>query len=126
MIMYTLTTSGVLRIGDTVIPMDDSKPEYQAYVAWLQQGNGPTYIDDGPVYETITVTAWQLIQALSQLGLLDAVENAANSSPHLLVRLGWQRAPNFRSDDPLVQALGQSLNINRDDLQNLFVLAASF
>lgn len=123
--MYTMTRSGVLKLGDEVIPLDDSTPEYQAYAAWLAEGNGPQLVD-ATVYSSIQVTAWQLIQALSQVGLLQTVETAASGSNDVLIRMGWQRAPNFVSDDQFVINLASAVGVDRDGLQRLFELAMTF
>jgi hypothetical protein len=124
MIMYTLTREGVLKLNSVVVPLDDSTPEYQAYVAWLAEGNGPQMIDDGPVYPSIRVTVWQLIQALSATGMLETVDAAASASSDAMVRLGWQRAPNFQSDDPLILAVCSTLGIDDASRQRVFELAA--
>jgi hypothetical protein len=123
--MYTITKSGVLKQEGVPIPLDDSTPEYQAYVNWLADGNGPTLVDDDPEYPRITVTAWQLIQALKQTNLLAAVDNAANSSSDILVRMGWQRAPYFYSDEVFVLEIANDMGVPRDTLQELFKLASS-
>ena len=122
--MYTMTTSGVLRKGDEIIPLDDSTPAYQAYVAWLEEGNGPQSVEDSQVYPSVHVTSWQLIQALSQSGMLETVDAAANASPDVLVRMGWQRAPTFVSDDPLILSLCAALKIDDATRQSVFELAA--
>jgi hypothetical protein len=123
--MYTVTTSGVLRLGDEIVPLDDSTPAYQAYAAWLAQGNGPQIVDDGPAHPSIYVTSWQLIQALDRNGMLETVDAAANASPDILVRMGWQRAPVFVSDDPLILSLCASLRIDDDSRQAVFELAVT-
>lgn len=48
-ITYTLNQrTGELKHGDEVIPVDDREQAYLTYVTWLQQGNGPTMVEDDP------------------------------------------------------------------------------
>lgn len=126
--MYTLDLlANVLRCDGVVIPNDDSTPEYQEYVAWLRNGNGPQLVEGAePVYPRIEVTAWQLVQALAARGWLQQVEDVVARSDDPLVRYGWQRAPEFFSDQPLTIGLAAELNKSRAELQALFELAASY
>lgn len=122
--MYTLDpTTGTLRKDGVVIPNDDSTLEYQAYVAWLAQGNGPSMIHGEPAYPRIEVSAWQLVQALDRKGLLEKVDSIAESHPSPLVRIGWKKAPTFWSDQPLTLGLAPLIPLTRAEMQAVFELA---
>jgi len=121
-----MTQSGGLRRDGEVVPLNDSTPEYQAYVAWLAAGNGPQIVDEEPAYPRIEVTAWKLIQALDRVGLLSAIDAAASASSDPLVRMGWQRAPYFYSDSELVLKIAADMGIQREQIQTIFELATTF
>ena len=72
-----------------------------------------------------SVTAAQLIRALDQMGLLGAVEAAAAQAGGLTLKL-WNRAPNFHRDDPLIAGVAAAINKTSADVDELFILAATF
>jgi hypothetical protein len=69
-------------------------------------------------------TAGQLIRALSQLGLLTAVDAAVAQADALTQRL-WARAPEFPRNDPMVSAIAQAIGKTQADLDNVFALAVT-
>lgn len=71
MTTYTLSTpSGkITRDGTINVPSDDTDPEYQLYQAWLAAGNGPDIVQDPPPPPPSGVSALQIMNAMSQMGL---------------------------------------------------------
>lgn len=59
--------SGRLFKDGVEIPVDGSNPDYQEYVTWLNQDNGPDLVPD-PVEPDPTVRADQVANAMMQLG----------------------------------------------------------
>lgn len=121
--MYTISyPSGTVRKdGAEVTP----GPEMDAYVEWLRAGNGPDVVAEAPTLPRIEVSAWKLIQALAEKGWLEMVESAVAASADPLVQYGWKRAPTYFSDQPLMLGLAAAIGKTREEVQQLFELAAS-
>ena len=46
--IVTGKTTSIIRLSDNAcIPFDPDNTDYQAYLAWLEQGNVPTPADEG-------------------------------------------------------------------------------
>lgn len=124
--MYTISyPSGTIRLDGLVVPQDDSKPEYQAYAAWLALGNGPDVLaDESTARRVIQINAWQIRTALNMLGLRDSVEAAVAAGDQTL-KDGWNHSPTFSSNHPLTLGMGQALGQSEDAMYALFELGES-
>ena len=64
--MYQLTNSGIKRLSDSAfIPIDEKNTDYQAYLAWLAQGN-TVQPKDPPTKDELNATP------LANLAAIDA------------------------------------------------------
>lgn len=99
-------------------------PDMDAYVAWLEQGNGPTPLQD-PVdpFPRITVSAWQIRKALNQTGQRSAVESAVSGSGNIDLQDGWLHATEFESDHPMMAAMQGALGMTAAQMYAVFQLA---
>lgn len=70
------------------------------------------------------VSAGQLIQALAELDLLDAVDAVVSQADPLTQRL-WARAPTFPRNDPMVLAIAAAVGQTSEQLDDIFRLAAA-
>lgn len=68
----------------------------------------------------IVVTPWQIRKALNATGMRAAVEAFAAASDQD-TRDGWERATEFREDDPLLIAAAEALNADLHALLSLAV-----
>lgn len=123
--MYTISEpSGVLRKDGVVVPQDDRTPEYQAYVAWLAQDNGPEVVADAqPERPRIDVSAWQIRKALNERGLRQAVEDAVAASADIKTKDGWNHSPRFYSDNQQAMEMAAVLNKTPAEMYTIFQLA---
>lgn len=72
-----------------------------------------------------SVTRRQMKLALLQQDLLAAVEDAVAASEDMALKINWQDALDFQRDNPFVIQMAALLGKNDDDLDQIFVLAAS-
>lgn len=68
---------------------------------------------------------WQIRKALNRLGLRDAVEAAVAASTDRNLHDGWERATEFRSDDPFVIAMGVTLGKTEAEVRAIIELGAT-
>lgn len=74
------------------------------------------------------VWAGAMMRALNAVGILKRVDDIVAASDDLLVKKLWDRAAAFRRDDPMIVAVGASVDPpwSESDLDDLFRLAGSF
>lgn len=72
-----------------------------------------------------TVSPWQMRRALNQLKLRDSVE-AAVAAADQDTKDGWDYALEIRRDNPLINGMASGLGMTAAQLDELFLLAASF
>lgn len=124
--MYKLTNhASIQRLTDNAfIPQDEGNSDYQAYLAWLAEGNVPEPAD--PVIEPIpqSVSKAQGLIALEMAGVLVSIETYMQTAPRL-EQLAWNNIQQFERQSPLLNTLCTSFGLSQEDVDTLFVNASN-
>lgn len=115
--------------GNAYVPASDA-----TYTAWQQAGGVATNIDTMANLQTVLeaanvppyapVTPLQARKALNQAGLLAQV-NAAVAAADANTQMAWEYASVINRTDPMITAIGTTLNLTPAALDHLFILAAT-
>ena len=86
--------------------------------------NAPVRVFLGDAVPEPVVTRRQLREALSEMTLLEAVEQAVAASD-VKVQIWWQDSANFLKSNEMVQAMAAGLGVTPEALDQLWLLAAT-
>lgn len=124
--MYKLLNrQSVQRLSDSAcIPQDEGNSDYQAYLAWLAEGNEPEPAD--PVIEPIpqVVSKAQGLIALEMAGLLTPIETYMQTASNLEL-LAWENIQQFERQSPMLNNLLSAFGLSPSDADSLFVQASA-
>lgn len=101
-------------VGATAEQKAAARALMDAHLPTLGQGTPP-----------VSCTAWQIRKALNAAGLRDAVEAAVAQSTDRDLKDGWERAGEFRSNDPFVLSMGRAVGKPEQEIHDLIALAAT-
>jgi len=94
---------------------------------WLDAGNNITD-DDVPAapVTSVSVSPYQARVALTQAGLFDAIEAIMeNENTPAEAKIAWEYALVFERHSPFIESLAPLLGLTEQQIDELFVLAAS-
>ena len=124
--MYKIIDAhNIKRLADkATIPVAADNTDYQAYLAWVVEGNSPEPADVFVPSVPNTVSMRQARLALLQFGLLTLVEGAMTQGTDA-DKIEWEYAIEVNRNTFLVQNMQAVLGITDTDLDNLFTLAST-
>ena len=127
--MYTYAllqdSYAVQRSDGACIPNDPTNTDWQAYQAWLADGNTAAEAPNVVVVPQ-SITRFQAKAALANAGLLDKVQAMmADTNTPVLYRLAWEEALDFERGSATIKAMSGALNLTDEELDSLFTAAAA-
>lgn len=127
--MYQLTKDGIIRLSDfAFIPEDPDNRDYAEFMAWRDDGNEP---EPAPILDLgipRQVTMRQARQAMLSAGILAQVDALIADMPGdegESARIDWNHARDVKRDWPLIGALGPQVGLNEQQIDDLFIYAAT-
>lgn len=124
---YTLTSGpGVSRdVDGAFIPDDPRNSDWQAYRAWVEEGNAPApYIAPAPPVPD-QVSNYQARAALIGAGIFDTVDGAVRKSGNQLAIAAWDHAQVINRQSPFIDALKGAAALTDTEIDQLFAAAAA-
>ena len=117
---YALTANTmILRSDGSFIPTDKDNLDYQAYLAWVAEGNtAAPYV--APPAPPLTATPLQFRLGLTAAGIRSAVE-AWMPTASAEVQDAYKYASVFTENDPLVQSAATQFNLTPEQVHDLFI-----
>ena len=120
---YTLTaTTAIIRDADQAcIPDDPRTTDYQAYLAWVAEGNAAApYVT--PPAPPITVSRFQFKVGLTKAGIRAQAEAAVAASTDQTIKDAYAEASVFIENDQFVTSMAASLGLTAEQIHDTFVM----
>lgn len=107
------------------VPDDPGNRHRQELTAWVAAGGviAPYVAPPAPIPSS--VSPYQARRALNAAGLRSAVEAAVAAAPYE-VQDAWEYALVVERNSPMIDALASSLGLTETQLDDLFIVAASY
>jgi hypothetical protein len=125
MVIYTLTKNGgVIRVdeqGTWLIPDDPANTDWQAYQAWLAEGNTPNpYVPPPPAIPQ-QVPMWAVRTVLQNDGLFDQAQALIEASTDNALKNVWEYGNFADRNSNAIASLAAALDLTDAQVDQMFI-----
>ena len=136
--MWALVQNGVVSEVTDINPDGRFHPDFQWEACGDDVSTGWSYVDgefipaeeDAQASNTACTQAQGLIalfvvKQITEAHVLEAIEKIADPVQRYTILIGYQRATTWERDSPTMQAMADLLQLNSDDMDDLFAHAVT-
>ena len=109
-----------VQMGAMRADLGDDVGRYEDLIALVEANIKPVVPEPPPI---LIATKYKFRMALLNIGLLDDIESFIAATEDKAVKIAWQYADEYRTDDPLVLGMGYALGKTDDEIRAVFELA---
>ena len=125
---YTSNEMEILKLPNTIIPVDNSNSDYLEFLANINSGNIPYQQNSIPLDTNFSVTRRQLKQFLIESDLIDVIENYINSITDLktnrIINNWWVESQTFERYHSVVINMSGKLGMTTEQIDGIFLASS--
>jgi hypothetical protein len=121
--IYTIIDTAIIKrdADNAFIPVDEANTDYQAYLAWLAEGNTPNPYVPPPPSVPSTAPMWAVRSVLKTNGLFDQARTFIDGSDNENLKLVWEYGNFADRNSPSIALLASELGLTDAQVDQMFI-----